>query len=153
MQQKIIIGVGNIYRHDDGFGPAVIKMLQTKAIANYDLLDGGTDGLALLDVIAKYEKAIIIDAVHMSAPPGTVKIFTPEEALIKIKSDVLSTHGFGIAEVIKLAEELNIKTEIVIVGIEPEDISFGEGLSKVVTAKLPEVVAWIQGVDSGVRHR
>jgi len=35
------------------------------------------------------------------------KVFTPKDALLKINSDALSTHGFGIAELIKFIEEYN----------------------------------------------
>lgn len=137
----LIIGVGNPYRHDDGIGHEIIKILQNQPHPNVDLLDGGTDGLALIDEIAKYHRAIIIDAVNMSTSPGTVRVFTPDEAKIHIKSDTLSTHGFGLAEVIKLLQSLNISTKLTIIGIEPLDISFGEGLSSIVESKIPEIMA------------
>ena len=89
----LIIGVGNPFRSDDGIGPAIIKILQAENNPDFVLVDGGTDGLALLDQLAEYEKSIIIDAVQMLEAPGVVKSFTPAEAKIKIKSDVLSTHG------------------------------------------------------------
>ena len=55
---------------------------------------------------------IIIDAVEMKLPPGTIILFTPEEASISMNIDSLSTHSFGIAELIKLAKALDINTVI-----------------------------------------
>lgn len=135
----IIIGVGNTLRRDDGIGPIIIKELEKLNLTNVDLLDGGTDGLTLLDYLPNYSQAIIIDAVNMGLPPATVKVFTPEEVRVNIKSDALSTHGFGLAEVITLKEQLDIKTKLIIVGIEPVDISFGENLSAEIQAKIPEI--------------
>jgi hydrogenase maturation protease len=141
---KCIIGVGNPLRHDDGFGPKIIEILRQQPNLDADLHDGGTDGLALLDVIAQYQQVIIIDAVNMNAPSGTLRSFSPDEARLKIHADTLSTHGFGIAEVVRLMQELAIKTDLTIIGIQPEDISFGEGLSAVVAAKIPEVLGMVK---------
>jgi len=145
-EKKVLISsVGNPYRRDDGVGIEVIKILESEnKDPNVALFDAGTDGLSLLDQLSLYEKAVIIDAVSMNEPPGEVKLFFPEEAKIKITRDALSTHGFGLAEVLKLADELNIKTEIKIVGIEPEDIGFGEGLSDVVRDKIPFILDLIK---------
>lgn len=141
-----VIGIGNVLRCDDGIGPAIIKILRAEKNLEFILIDGGTDGLALFDQLAAYEKAIIIDAVQMMKAPGTVKLFTPKEAKIQIKEDVLSTHGFGLAEVLMLMEKLNIKTKLEIIGIQPKDISFGEGLSSEVAAQIPNILRLIKSI-------
>jgi hydrogenase maturation protease len=136
----LVIGVGNVWRHDDGIDPKIIEILKTKPNLNCDLCDGGLDALALLDEIQKYPRALIIDAVHMGSAPSTIKIFTPSEAKLKIHADALSTHGFGLAELIQLMESLNIPTRLKILGIEPKDISFGEGLSIIVSDKIDTII-------------
>ena len=144
--KTVIIGVGNLLRKDDGIGPAVIETLMGSRVRKNDkqdeitLLDGGTDGLALLDIIKQYQKAIIIDAVDMGQAPGTVRAFTPQEAKINIKSDALTTHSFGLAELLSLCEQLEIKTKIQIIGIQPQDISFGEGLSPIIEQQIPAII-------------
>lgn len=151
----IVVGVGNPLRRDDGIGPKIINKLRRGAslprssvvISPFvDFFDAGTDALLLIDAIERYDLAIIIDAVDMNAVPGTVKLFTPDEAKINIKNDVLSTHGFGLAEVIKLFELLEIPTEIKILGIQPQDISYCEGLTDVVKNKIPEILEIINNV-------
>lgn len=150
----LIIGVGNPFRHDDGIGSKIIQILRQQPQANCDLLDGGTDGLALLDEIAKYSKVIIIDAVNMNTAAGTIRVFTPEEAQIKITHDALSTHGFGIAEVIKFTQELKLPAAITIIGIQPADISFGEGLSAVVQDKVPVITQTVVDlISNGITSR
>jgi hydrogenase maturation protease len=147
--KSLVIGVGNPFRRDDGIGPEIIRILKLENKSNFDLIDGGTDGLALLDQLAGYEKAVIIDAAEMLEAPGVIKLFTPAEAKIKIKSDVLSTHGFGMAEMLKIAEELNVETKIRIIGVQPKDINFGEGLSEEIKNKIPQILDLIKQTHKG----
>lgn len=142
--KTLIAGVGNPYRGDDGIGIEIIKILQKENNPNMVLFDGGTDGLSLFDQLGLYERAIIIDAVSMGETLGTVKLFTPKEARLQITGDALSTHGFGLADVLKLAEEFSVKTAIKIIGIQPENIDFGEGLTEAVKSQIPHVLALIK---------
>lgn len=148
-KETLILGVGNPLRRDDGIGSKVIRLLKQnrankksryKLSADIDLLDGGSDGLGLIEYLKEYKKVIIIDAVEMKLAPGTIRVFTPREAVMTIKTDSLSTHGFGIAELIKLAKELDINPELIIVGVQPEDVSFGEKLSYSVASVLDKLI-------------
>ncbi len=138
----LILGVGNPLRRDDGIGLASIQKLKELKQSGElltiraDIIDGGTDGLGLIEYLKAYKNVIIIDAVEMALPPGTVKPFTPDEAVLKINKDSLSTHGFGIAELITLSRELGIFPGITIIGVQPEDSGYGEGLSTKVSQAL-----------------
>lgn len=148
MQKKeiLIVGVGNPLRNDDGIGPKIIALLRKYENLACDLLDGGTDALALLDIIPNYKKVLLIDAVNMREKPGVLRVFLPDEAKIKIKHDALSTHGFGIAEMLELMKQLEIKTKVLIIGIEPADINFGEKLSDEISAKIPDIIKTIEAI-------
>jgi hydrogenase maturation protein HypF len=141
-KQLLIIGLGNPWRKDDGIGPALIARLQENPELNIhaDCVDGGTDGLGLVSIIEPYERALIVDAVRMGLAPGTIKVFTPDDVILNVHSDSLSTHGFGLAQVIELLRKMGNTTALTIVGIEPESVGFGEGLSPVVEKSLPEVI-------------
>ena len=146
MTQKttLILGVGNPFRRDDGIGPAVIARLQAEQLPEaVDLLDGGTDGLNLLEYLKPYQHAIIIDAVEMGLPPGEIRVFSPNEVKLTIQSDALSTHGFGLAEVIGLMERLEVDTRLQVLGVQAKDIAFGEEMSPEIASKTEEVVQLI----------
>ena len=145
-QNTIIAGVGNPFRRDDGFGCEVIRLLRLENNHNFVLVDCGTDGLALLDRISGYAQVVIIDAVRMRELSGVIKVFSTTEAKVKIKSDVLSTHGLGLAEMLKLIEVLDIKANIKIIGIQPKDIGFGEGFSDEVKNQIPQVLNLIKQI-------
>ena len=145
----LVLGVGNPFRRDDGIGPAVIQRLQAEQeLEGIDLRDGGTDGLSLLDYLKGYDHALIIDAVEMGLSPGEIRMFSPEEAKLTIRTDALSTHGFGLAEVIGLMDTLDIQTNLRIIGVQAKDISFGEEMSPEVASKIEEIIELVKKVIS-----
>jgi hydrogenase maturation protease len=147
MANRLILGVGNPFRRDDGIGPAVINALQADPpLPDTDVLEGGTDGFALLDHVQHYDRVLVIDAVNMGLPPGTVRVFAPADANMTIHADALSTHGFGLAEMITLMERLQIRTDLHIIGIQPKEVSFGQGLSPEVAAKLDTILKLVHDV-------
>ena len=84
-KDTLILGVGNPLRRDDGIGPAVIQLLAEnrdgyQIPSDIELVDGGTDGLGLIEYLKDYKKVVIIDAVETGLAPGTISVFTPEEA-------------------------------------------------------------------------
>ena len=144
-EQKLILGVGNPFRRDDGIGPAVIQALQSAdGLQDADLLDGGTDGFSLLEYIKKYAEVLVVDAVDMGMTPGSIRRFSPAEAKMTIQADALSTHGFGLAEVIALMETLGIGTNLIILGVQVKDIGFGEEMSPEISEKIPEILQQVK---------
>ena len=70
---------------DEGVGIKAIEKLESdySLPSNVTLLDGGTAGYALLDIIEEYEKVIIIDAVLGGSKPGTIYRLTVDDILTK----------------------------------------------------------------------
>ena len=144
-KETLILGVGNPLRRDDGVGPEIIDLLFKGVNAPYlpphvTIMDGGTDGLGLIEYFKEYKKVILVDAVLMGMPPGTVKVFKPDDALFHIGGDSLSTHGFGIPELIKLAKELDILPDLTIIGIQAENTDYGKGLSESVKCNIDKII-------------
>jgi len=141
----LVLGVGNPFRRDDGVGPAVIARLQSdERLKGVDVLDGGIDGLALMDYMQGYQKVLIVDAVNMGANPGEFRLFSPQEATLSITADALSTHGFGVAEVIALMDKLDIQVDMRILGIQAKDVTFGEGFSPEISARLDDILELVR---------
>ena len=142
--KMLVLGIGNSFRRDDGIGPAVVSHLIADAdLEDIDILDGGTDGVSLLEYLKGYEKALIIDAVDMGMAPGEIRVFSPDEARL-IRADALSTHGIGLAEVIGMLKILKIEVELRIIGIQAKDVTFGEGLSPEVSSKIETILELVK---------
>jgi len=136
----LILGIGNILLRDEGVGVRVIEHLQQQKIpAAIELVDGGTSGADLIDILADRRKVIIVDAVDAGKPAGTIIRFQ-ESDLENIPKSTLSLHELGIAETLKMTDTLNCRPqEVVFFGIQPNDISPGLDLSK----EIAEIIAVI----------
>lgn len=127
---------------DEGVGVSVINMLKSGFVFTppIPLLDGGTLGFSLINEIQDCAKLIIIDAVRTGEPPGTLYRFTRGDIETKI-SHVLSAHDIGFMEVLEQWQLSGVSPEVVLFGIEPEDISsWGTELTATVQAKVPRLV-------------
>ncbi len=144
-----VIAVGNAFCGDDGVGAAVLAQLgaiwPADAADRPELIDLGTDALALVDHLEPGGRCVVVDAAQMGLPPGEVAMFRPEEARLRIRGDGLSLHGLGLAEAFGLAAHLGrMPKDLLVIGVEPARVAMGSGLSDVVAAAVPRVVGLIQ---------
>ncbi len=141
-----IFAVGNSFYGDDGVGAAVLERIrESDAFPGAELVDIHTDALSLVDELAQGELNVVIDAADMGLDPGEAMGFRPSEVKMKIRSDHLSMHGFGLAEAFGLAVELGcMPRQVLIVGVQPERIEINQGLTEKVAAAVPEVISIIK---------
>jgi len=140
------MAVGNSFYGDDGVGTAVLEQIrQEDLFPEAELVDVHTDALALLDHLSRGELNVVVDAAEMGLEPGTAVAFRPSEVRLKIKSDHLSMHGFGLAEAFDLAAQLDrMPANVLIVGVEPQRVTINQGLSEAVREAVPRVISLIQ---------
>jgi len=133
MKRIGVIGIGNPLRKDDGIGIVLLEKLIEKKdeLPNgIEFIDGGTGGINLLHLLARFDTAIILDAVSFDGHPGEPRLFTSEEVRSQKISLNVSTHEPDFLKVIQLSKELEEQPgELFIFGIQPKDTSFGSNLS------------------------
>jgi hydrogenase maturation protease len=141
-KRKVVMGLGNTLNRDEGLGVQALKLLdaQIGAQTDFELLDGGVLGLNLLMIVEECSHLLILDAVNVGKPAGTVVELTKEQ--IPLYAGVkLSQHQITFQEVLGLANIRGFLPEhLHLVGIQPEDISIGLELSPIIENALPEVV-------------
>lgn len=141
-----IVGVGNTLMGDDGVGPVVIAALERRGINGATRLWDA--GLALSDVLGMLDPAeplVIVDAVRTGAPGGAIHSFRCEDALFEPSAGaMLSLHESGVAQALAL-ETVGGRafTDVVVFGVEPVEVSWGEGLSDEVARASRRVVEMI----------
>lgn len=151
-----IIGIGNSMRGDDGIGETVIHQLAHTELALHEhheidllLLDG--EGTRLLDAWRGRELVIVVDAVRGGDEPGSIHRVEVGVDPLPPWSRSTSSHGAGLAAAIDLARLLDVlPRELVVFGVEPGDLSMGEGLSPEVMAVVPRLV---DGILEDLRSR
>jgi len=143
--RTVIIGVGNPYSGDDAAGLVAARRLAEVASGQAMILTETNDPARLIEAWKGARRAIVIDAMHSNAEPGTIRRFDARAE--KIPRDLLrySTHRFGVADAIELARALNELPRVIIYGIEGRHFEAGAGLSIEVEKAVGRAVDLVLG--------
>ncbi len=140
--RRVVLGIGNILNRDEGLGVRALVPLRERiaAASCTELLDGGTLGLRLLPIVEECDHLLILDAVDAGKPAGTM-IEISREDLPFFSKITASIHEASIQAALGLAKVRGrLPEDVVLLGMQPGDISLGEGLSGVVEAGMPSLV-------------
>lgn len=131
----VIVGVGNILRGDDAFGPALVGRLNGKIRAV--CIDAGTVPESFVGKIVKAnpDTILIADAVHLGQKPGGYTILNKDEIL---KSG-LTTHDISPKMFLEYLQAQTTRAAIYMLGVQPEDIAMGSEMTESVKKTLEMV--------------
>lgn len=135
-----VLGVGNLLLRDEGVGVHVIRYLEQHYIMppEVELYDGGTAGLYLSTFVETCRALIVVDALAIEAPPGTIRIYYDDEVKAGLLPAHLSPHQVGFLETIDLCRLQDREPEqLVVIGICPEQVDAGLELSGAIRDSLP----------------
>ena len=110
-------------------------------------MDCGTGDLSTILMRPDIEKVIIVDAANMGLVPGEWRRFLVNENTCQIsgENELSNSHGLGLSQAISLSRILGtLPEEIVIYGIQPQNIAYHEGLSEPLISTVTEVCKAIQ---------
>lgn len=138
----LVLGVGNVFYGDEGAGVHLVHYLRQKydLPANVEVIDGGTLGWQLLNLIAEYDHVVLIDAV--CAPPGKVYRFDREHIPDEIGYGKLSSHEWEVPDLLSAMDLYGDLPEVVCVAIGVRPLEFESGeigvrLSDTVRERMP----------------
>ena len=140
MKRTLIAGFGNVYRRDDGLGPAVVNAVRMRlGRPTLDTLDDGFDDLGhkvdtivlhqlvpeLAETIKDYNLLIFVDA-HV----GTIPEIMREERINAGFEAPLVSHQFRPSTVLALSQQMyGCAPAAILLSLRGYDFDFGEGLS------------------------
>jgi hydrogenase maturation protease len=139
--KTVVLGLGNILHGDDGLGPQAISRLRVdpRVPTDVSLVEGGTLGLELLPYIWDSSRLIVIDAIDVGQPPGTVVRMSGEE-LYSLPGNS-SVHQLGVPDLLvalrMLAEQ---QPQVVLLGVQPASTDWSCDLSSLVAAAIDSLV-------------
>lgn len=145
MKSCVIVCIGNPLMGDDGVGIEVAKSLRKLNLGeSVPILERQIIDVSILDQSEGASKLVIVDAVKSGGPPGSVVKFSPGDPGAPVLRAPLS-HEQGLDDIVALAEKGGMRPpSVVVIGVEPEDCSPGEGLSVKVAGAIPSVLEEIQ---------
>lgn len=140
----LVLGIGNVLWADEGFGVRAVEVLHEayECPPGVELVDGGTQGLYLLDYVCSARRLIVFDAIDYGLPAGSLKVL--RDADIPAWSAVkMSLHQTNFQEVLSLAQlKGRVPERMTLIGVQPEDLSdFGGSMRASVRGRVPEAVA------------
>lgn len=140
--RTVVLGLGNMLMADDGVGLAALARLEEEWFVPRDveLVDGGTWGMNLLPVIERADRVLILDAIDLGDPAGTLIRLEGDE-IPRFLGLKLSPHQIDLREVLALAElRGTFPSQVVALGIQPERVEMSTVFSPVVAARLDQLV-------------
>ena len=127
----LVLGLGNILLSDEGVGVRIVEALDAShdLPVGVDLLDGGTSGMDLLDMVADRDCLIVADAVNAAGPAGRLIRLEDDDirALFELR---FSPHQLGLSDLLaalRLMEKA--PRRVIIIGVVPQDLTLGLELS------------------------
>jgi hydrogenase maturation protease len=136
-----IVGVGNLFRGDDGVGILAARRLREK-LPEVQIMECDGDLPDILDAMRSENALIVIDAMRSAAAPGTVHRIDAHAQPLSTGLFRTSSHAVGIAEVVELARVLGqLPGRLIFYGIAGAQFAPGDSISAQVRRGLTEVVA------------
>lgn len=143
MYRTLLIGIGNLYRRDDGVGIVAVRRARPLLPASVEALEWTGDLMTLLERW-QGSHCIVVDALRSGGTPGTIFRIEAHRQPLPAEGRFFSIHAVGLEEVIALAHALNkLPLELIVYGIEGGDFGEGEGLSPEVEKATDDVVRYI----------
>lgn len=133
-QTLLIVGIGNVLRSDDGTGVYI-----SQRIIENDHLKVLTVEVSIENYIQKInsykaDTIILIDSVNFEKEPGYYSLLPVSELL----DFTTNTHNISLKNVSKF-----FLGNVMILGIQPKTIIFGEGLTVSVRKSADEIIRFI----------
>ena len=145
-----VLGIGNVLWADEGFGVRCIEALQQRYefAPHVQLIDGGTQGLYLVQHVQQASRLMIFDAIDYGLAPGELKLVENDDVPRFMGAKKMSLHQTGFQEVLMLALLTEkYPKEVLLIGCQPEEIEdYGGSLRPVVRQALEDALAL--GVDT-----
>ncbi|GAB3493799.1 HyaD/HybD family hydrogenase maturation endopeptidase [Curvibacter fontanus] len=145
-----VLGIGNVLWADEGFGVRCIQALQSRYefAPHVQLIDGGTQGLYLIQHVQDASRLLIFDAIDYGLEPGTLKTVEDDEVPRFMGAKKMSLHQTGFQEVLMLAQLTEkFPHAVLLIGCQPEELDdYGGSLRPCVKRAMEDALAL--GVDA-----
>jgi hydrogenase maturation protease len=139
----LVLGLGNLLLTDDGVGLTLLEQLQNSRNwgDQVEFLDGGTRGIVLLGYLEARRAVLVLDAIALGDPPGTVRVIEGYENFLHLASTPGSAHEGNALQLLQSAYIIGMAPlKVAVVGVAPAVLETNIGLSLEVQHALSEAL-------------
>jgi hydrogenase maturation protease len=149
--KRLVVALGNPLLGADGFGAAVVERLgrQPDLSEVADVLDAGTDLLGHIDMLARYDRVILVDVIVGAGIPGQVEVYD-EERFARWSDTSPSSHQMSPLLAVRLFRQLypDAAARITLVGLSVDSVSAAAALSEAAVAEGVKTLARLLGLEA-----
>lgn len=142
--KALILGLGNPILSDDAVGLQVARRLFERIGGeDIDLIEAAASGLQTIQLLSRYDRAVIIDSTRDKVKVGKVRRLQVDELQTY---PLLSSHGVGLGQAVRLARQLGMRLPdpLLVYSIAVADpYTFGERLTPELERALPSLTQQI----------
>jgi hydrogenase maturation protease len=140
----LILGIGNLLWADEGFGVRAVEAMHRAYVfpEHVTLMDGGTQGIYLIEHVRGADILVVFDAVDYGLEPGTMKLVADHEVPKFLGAKKMSLHQTGFQEVLAMAEMLgDLPEHLYLIGVQPVELEdYGGSLRDDVKAQIAPAI-------------
>jgi len=139
----IIIGIGNVLQKDDGLGVYAATYLNENYTfdANIQIINGGVEGIHLLNVLEENDHIVILDCLQLDDAPASIYAI-PAQEISGYGLNNGGAHEIGILQCMDMMELQGKEVpEAIVIGIVPAEVTFAFGLSDEIVAAFKGYVS------------
>jgi hydrogenase maturation protease len=141
----LILGIGNVLWADEGFGVRAVETLHAcyELPPDVTLMDGGTQGIYLLQHVQEVDVLVVFDAVDYGTSAGTLKLVCDAEVPRFMGAKKVSLHQAGFQEALAMAAITGAyPRHLLLVGVQPVELAdYGGSLRPTVKARIMPAIA------------
>jgi coenzyme F420 hydrogenase subunit delta len=148
LADTLVLGCGNVFFGDDGFGCAVAEELYRYELpAGVCVLDAGTSVRKILFTLclspARPRRVVIVDAIDAGRAPGEIFEIDPDE-IPRVKLDDFSMHQLPTSNLLRELKELcGVDVRILACQTAPLPEAVAPGLTEPVRDAVGRAAAWL----------
>ncbi len=155
-RRVLVLVIGNILWGDEGFGVRAVERFHARYRVpdHVTVLDGGTQGLYLVQFVNEADDLIIFDAIDYGMEPGRMKVVRDAEVPKFTGAKKMSLHQTGFQEVLSAADLMgSYPDRLALIGCQPLDLEdWGGPLTEPVAQAIDRAIETAVGIlaDWGV---
>ncbi len=153
----LVAGIGSYLSSDDEIGLALVEALADRSHCPPSTssqittaLWADADALTLADELVNLTTPVLlVDCADMRRTGGSWRLFSAETVKLDDPVRALSTHGLGLIDALRIAQELGCQQRVHFFGVQPFDLTPQRGLSARMQACFADLLdALANSVDS-----
>ena len=145
LMKTIIVGLGNPILGDDGVGWKVAEEVKRRLSPDSPVVVNclSLGGISLMERLIGYDRAILIDALAVQGPPGSILTLSLEDLPNYSAYHTASTHDTTLQNALEMGRSIGAKlpSHVMVVGITANQVfEFSEQLTAEIRAAVPQAV-------------